>query len=108
VDVVNISFLVLQFRFVSVHVLILMIFCLTLQRSNCNNLIRGLSTDAVTTTSGGVFTGLFQRISSFLVGVGMTAVGTQYYLYEEIKKSNAGMISKQKDIEKRLDKLEKK
>jgi uncharacterized membrane protein YgaE (UPF0421/DUF939 family) len=55
-----------------------------------------------------VFTGLFQRITSFIIGAGLTALVSQYYLYEEIKKSNADMLEKQKDIEKRLATLEKK
>ena len=55
---------------------------------------------------GGGISGLIQRISSFLVGAGLTALGTQYYLYEEIKKSNTDMIQKQKELEKRLQSLE--
>jgi hypothetical protein len=80
-----------------------------LYRSKLNQTtIRGFATDTVAKSSVGVFTGFFQRITSFFIGAGLTAVGTQYYLYEEIKKSNAGMIAKQKEIEKRLDMLEKK
>jgi hypothetical protein len=55
--------------------------------------------------SGG---GLFQRISSFLVGAGVTALGTQFYIWDELHKSNKVIISKQSELEYRLSKLEKK
>jgi hypothetical protein len=51
---------------------------------------------------------LFQRISSFLVGAGLTALGTQYFIWDEVRKSNMFMIEKQIELEKRLLKLEKK
>jgi hypothetical protein len=54
-----------------------------------------------------MFGGLFQRISSFLIGAGLTALGTQYLIFEELRKSNALMIDKQRDMESRLAKLEK-
>jgi hypothetical protein len=57
---------------------------------------------------GGVFGGLFQRISSFFVGAGLTALGTHYLIFEELRKSNAAMIEKQKLMEARLLILEKK
>lgn len=56
-------------------------------------------------SSGG---GFFQRISSFLVGAGLTALGTQYYLYEEIKQGNKELMSKQREIEAKIALLEKK
>ena len=52
--------------------------------------------------------GLFQRITSFLVGAGLTGVVTQFYLVKEIHEGNKAMIDKQKDLEKRIAKLEKK
>jgi hypothetical protein len=58
--------------------------------------------------SGGMFGGLFQRISSFFVGAGLTALGTHYLIFEELRKSNSLMIEKQKQMEERLLKLEKK
>jgi hypothetical protein len=57
---------------------------------------------------GAGITGLFQRISSFLVGAGLTALGTQYFIWDEVRKSNMFMIEKQIELEKRLLKLEKK
>ena len=51
--------------------------------------------------------GLLGRISSFLVGAGVTALGTQFYIYQELSFGNKMILEKQKDIEKRLEKLEK-
>lgn len=61
-----------------------------------------------TSKSGGMFGGLFQRISSFFVGAGLTALGTHYLIFEELRKSNSLMIEKQKQLEARILKLEKK
>jgi hypothetical protein len=52
--------------------------------------------------------GLLQRISSFLVGAGLTALITQLYLFDDIRQGNRVMLEKQKEIENRLAKLEKK
>ena len=52
--------------------------------------------------------GLFQRISSFLVGAGLTALVTQFYIYQEVHNGNRLMLDKQKELEHRLIKLEKK
>lgn len=52
--------------------------------------------------------GFFQRISSFLVGAGLTALASQYYIYQELVDGNASILKKQKAIEERLSKLEKK
>ncbi len=60
-----------------------------------------------TSKSGGMFGGLFQRISSFFVGAGLTALGTHYLIFEELRKSNSLMIEKQKQLEVRILKLEK-
>jgi hypothetical protein len=51
--------------------------------------------------------GLFQRISSFFVGAGLTALVTQFYIFKELTEGNNKMIASQKEIEKRLAKLEK-
>eukprot|EP00934_Nitzschia_sp_Nitz4_P006487 Nitzschia sp. Nitz4//scaffold10_size219509//125874//126377//NITZ4_001435-RA/size219509-augustus-gene-0.248-mRNA-1//1//CDS//3329532941//6477//frame0 len=51
--------------------------------------------------------GLFGRISSFFVGAGVTALVTQFYLYQELLNGNKLMLEKQKDLEARLAKLEK-
>ena len=63
---------------------------------------------ATVNKSGGMFGGLFQRISSFFVGAGLTALGTHYLIFEELRKSNVLMIEKQKQMEARLSTLEKK
>jgi hypothetical protein len=55
---------------------------------------------------GFAFSGVFQRLSSFLVGAGLTALGTQYYIYNEIRDGNLLMLDKQKELEARLAKLE--
>lgn len=60
------------------------------------------STDVPVKTAG-----LFQRLSSFLAGAGLTALATQFYIYQEIRTGNALMIAKQAELEKRLQKLEK-
>lgn len=57
--------------------------------------------------SGGGIGGLFQRVSSFLVGAGLTALGTQYFIWEELRRSNWSLIEKQAELEKRIAKLEK-
>jgi hypothetical protein len=59
---------------------------------------------AEATKSGGA--GIFQRITSFLVGAGLMALGTQFYLYQELKEGNKAMLAKQKDLEKRVKALE--
>ncbi len=57
--------------------------------------------------SPGRISQFFSRVSSFLVGAGLTALGTQYYIFEELRDGNKIMLEKQKDIEKRLKALEK-
>ena len=51
--------------------------------------------------------GIIGRISSFVVGAGVTALGTQIYIYNEIQFGNNLILEKQKEIEQRLEKLEK-
>ena len=55
---------------------------------------------------GFALSGVFRRVSSFLVGAGLTALGTQYYIYNEIMDGNLRMLDKQKELEARLTKLE--
>jgi hypothetical protein len=55
---------------------------------------------------GSALSGMLQRVSSFLVGAGLTALGTQYYIYAEIRDGNLRMLDKQKELETRLAKLE--
>eukprot|EP00523_Entomoneis_sp_CCMP467_P003649 CAMPEP_0168748988 /NCGR_PEP_ID=MMETSP0724-20121128/16467_1 /TAXON_ID=265536 /ORGANISM="Amphiprora sp., Strain CCMP467" /LENGTH=65 /DNA_ID=CAMNT_0008796849 /DNA_START=48 /DNA_END=245 /DNA_ORIENTATION=+ len=56
---------------------------------------------------GGGGAGLFQRLSSFLIGAGFTALATQYYIFEELRTGNKEILQKQREIESRLTKLEK-
>mmetsp|Transcript_1045 Transcript_1045/g.1447 ORF Transcript_1045/g.1447 Transcript_1045/m.1447 type:complete len:88 (-) Transcript_1045:388-651(-) len=52
--------------------------------------------------------GLLQRLSSFVIGAGVTAIATQYYLFLEVREGNKLMLLKQKELETRIAKLEKK
>jgi hypothetical protein len=47
------------------------------------------------------------RISSFFVGAGITALGTQFLIYNELTSGNRIILAKQKELEDRLKKLEK-
>lgn len=51
--------------------------------------------------------GLLGRISSFFVGAGVTALGTQFYIYQELVNGNKMILAKQAELEQRLSKLEK-
>jgi hypothetical protein len=51
--------------------------------------------------------GFFQRVSSFLVGAGLTALVSQYFIYNELVGGNAVILQRQKDLEKRIKALEK-
>mmetsp|Transcript_44010 Transcript_44010/g.99064 ORF Transcript_44010/g.99064 Transcript_44010/m.99064 type:complete len:99 (-) Transcript_44010:285-581(-) len=62
--------------------------------------------------SGG---GFFQRLSSFLVGVGVGGLAGGYYLFEEVQKSNKELedvlkqcIASNNQLEKRVGAMEKK
>lgn len=75
---------------------------------------RAFADDAVKVASSDVkskppgrIAGLFSRVSSFFVGAGLTALVSQYYIFEEVRAGNKIMIEKQKDIEKRLRMVEK-
>lgn len=50
----------------------------------------------------------FQRITSFLIGAGLTALGTQFYILDEIRQGNRLMIRKQQELEERLHAIETK
>lgn len=52
--------------------------------------------------------GFFSRISSFLVGAGMTALAAEFFILKEVRGGNADMLKKQKELEKRIAALEKK
>ena len=68
-------------------------------------LLSDVSTQTPQKTSSGA--SLFQRVSSFAVGAGLSALVTQYYLFTEIRNGNKQMINKQKELEARIKKLEK-
>ena len=68
--------------------------------------LRAFSSTTPSTTSKPRGAGLVQRISSFFIGAGLSALVTQYYILEEIRNGNQNMIEKQRDLEKRLLKLE--
>jgi hypothetical protein len=57
-------------------------------------------------TTGPSGAGLVQRISSFVVGAGLSALFTQYYIYQEVMYGNSLMLDKQRELEQRLIKLE--
>lgn len=65
-------------------------------------------TASAATKAGWALSGLFQRVTSFLVGAGLTALGTQYYLFSEVRTGNLLMLERQKELEARLAKLERK
>lgn len=50
--------------------------------------------------------GFLSRLSSFIVGAGVSALATQYYIYNELVEGNKVMLNKQKALEKRLSALE--
>lgn len=52
--------------------------------------------------------GLVSRLSSFLVGAGVTALGTQYLIFHELHEGNKTMLSRQQSLEARVAALEKK
>jgi hypothetical protein len=74
--------------------------CPTLQAS------RSFASEAAPIIKKAGGAGLFQRITSFFVGAGLTAIVTQFYIYKEIQDGNKLLISKQKEIESRLAQLE--
>jgi uncharacterized membrane protein YoaK (UPF0700 family) len=42
--------------------------------------------------------GFFSRLSSFMVGAGVTALATQFYIFKELHQSNKIILDKQKDV----------
>ena len=52
--------------------------------------------------------GLVSRLSSFLVGAGVTALGTQYLIFHELHEGNKTKLSRQQSLEARVAALEKK
>ena len=52
--------------------------------------------------------GFFSRVGSFIAGAALTALATEFYIFKEIREGNSAMLKKQKELEKRISKLEKK
>mmetsp|Transcript_24884 Transcript_24884/g.23898 ORF Transcript_24884/g.23898 Transcript_24884/m.23898 type:complete len:95 (+) Transcript_24884:68-352(+) len=50
--------------------------------------------------------GFFQRLTSFIAGASVTALGTQYFIYQEIQEGNKSVLAKQKNLEKRIEQIE--
>jgi hypothetical protein len=75
---------------------------------------RTLATDApppaaaAATTTKVSGAGFLQRITSFLIGAGLCALGTQFYILDEIRQGNRLMIRKQQELEERLHAMETK
>ena len=51
--------------------------------------------------------GFFQRLTSFVSGLGVATIISQYFIYKELVDGNASILKKQSAIEKRLSALEK-
>ena len=51
---------------------------------------------------GGFGAGLVQRVSSFLVGAGLTALVTQYYIFQEVHQGNMLLLLKQQELDEAL------
>ena len=64
------------------------------------------SSASTSSGGGGSGAGIVQRLSSFFAGAGLCALTTQFFIYRELVLGNGRMLTKQKEIEKRLDKLE--
>lgn len=69
--------------------------------------LRSFSSTAATSTGGGG-AGFFARVGSFISGAGLTALATEFYIFQEVREGNAEMLKKQRELEKRLAALEKK
>mmetsp|Transcript_21510 Transcript_21510/g.33761 ORF Transcript_21510/g.33761 Transcript_21510/m.33761 type:complete len:84 (+) Transcript_21510:113-364(+) len=69
--------------------------------------LRSFSTTAASSTGGGG-AGFFARFGSFISGAGLTALGTEVYIFKEVREGNLEMLKKQRELEKRLAALEKK
>jgi hypothetical protein len=52
--------------------------------------------------------GLFSRVYSFCIGAGFMALGTQFYIYSELREGNKLMVESHLELEKRVRALEKK
>ncbi len=68
-------------------------------------MVRSLASETKASSNSG---GFFQRVYSFIAGASVTALGTQYFIYQEIQEGNNIMLNKQKSLEKRIAQLESK
>jgi hypothetical protein len=59
-------------------------------------------------SSRGGGAGFFSRLSSFLVGAGLTALVTEFYIFKEVREGNVELLRRHKEIEVRIAALEKK
>jgi hypothetical protein len=59
-------------------------------------------------SSGGGGAGLLSRLSSFVIGAGVTAIGTQYLIFQDLHEGNKILLARQQAIEQRLAALERK
>ena len=67
---------------------------------------RGMSTNSGS-PSGSRGAGFLQRMASFGVGAGVTALATQVLILQKLEEANKDMLEKYKSLEARLDKMEK-
>jgi hypothetical protein len=67
---------------------------------------RPFSTEVAKSHNGGA--GFFSRVSSFLVGAGMTALAAEFYIFKEVREGNLEMLKRHNELEKRISALEKK
>ena len=64
------------------------------------------STSGSSSGSGGA--GFFSRVGSFISGAALTALASEFYIFQEVREGNSAMLKKQGDLEKRISALEKK
>mmetsp|Transcript_6199 Transcript_6199/g.12805 ORF Transcript_6199/g.12805 Transcript_6199/m.12805 type:complete len:96 (+) Transcript_6199:136-423(+) len=76
-------------------------------RTFAEDAVKSASSSSTKSAPPGRISAFFSRVASFFVGAGLTALVTQYYIFEELRDGNKIMLEKQKDIEKRLKALEK-
>jgi len=70
--------------------------------------LRFFSSTAASASNSGGGAGFFARIGSFIAGAALTALATEFYIFQEIRDGNSEMLKKQRELEKRIAALEKK
>jgi hypothetical protein len=98
--------LTIAFTLLRTILLLTIAYILQFGRTFAEVAVQSAPSDA-TSKPPGKIAGFFSRVSSFFVGAGLTALVTQYYIFEELRDGNKIMLEKQKGIEKRLKVLEK-